>query len=596
MKCRRCGAQNPPNVNKCIYCGTSLVQPNHLKANANVKPEADRRMNNNSSKKARSKTENIIISIIAVLGFTLVVLGGIYFFAPSSGNNTFSGGGGGGGIPAVAPAPEGGPYTVTFDLNYSGAQDGPEKQEIKAGELVHMPNDPERENFIFVGWHKQKDKIDVFDFDSTITNNYILYAHWIDISDMTDTDGEGLIDSFEKYFGTDINAQDTDGDGLNDLFELEILKTDPLKKDTDDNGVTDNLEDADGDGLNNEDEFKLKTNAVYYDTDHDLLSDYDEVKKYNTDPLKDDTDDDGAKDGDEIAIGSDPLAVEKTFITKETLGEPTESNPITVSVTANTDGEGAGTLEIEPVTYMDNHLISNAISGYLGCAYNFSAKGKLEYAEVAFLYDKSLGTIGPDFQPRIYYLNEKTGEFEELPNQTVTDGKITVRTSHFSIYILLNKTEFDKVWDAEIRPAIGNKKDHLDIVLVMDSSGSMVGNDPNDLRKSVAKNFVSKIGDGNRAAIVDFDGSAKLNCEFNSDINVLNLAIDNIDSSGKTDLSDGIGLAIDQFNKTDTYNPATAYKFIVMLTDGQGSYDPSLTTKAKDKEIIIYTVGLGNGD
>ena len=201
MKCRRCGAQNPPNVNKCIYCGTSLVQPNHLKANANVKPEADRRMNNNSSKKARSKTENIIISIIAVLGFTLVVLGGIYFFAPSSGNNTFSGGGGGGGIPAVAPAPEGGPYTVTFDLNYSGAQDGPEKQEIKAGELVHMPNDPERENFIFVGWHKQKDKIDVFDFDSTITNNYILYAHWIDISDMTDTDGEGLIDSFEKCTG-----------------------------------------------------------------------------------------------------------------------------------------------------------------------------------------------------------------------------------------------------------------------------------------------------------------------------------------------------------------------------------------------------------
>ena len=174
MKCRRCGAQNAPNVNKCIYCGTSLVQPNHLKANANVKPEADRRMNNNSSKKARSKTENIIISIIAVLGFTLVVLGGIYFFTPSSGNNTFSGGGGGGGGGFVP-----GGNAVSFSMNCDEAiGQAPQTQYVPDGGFATDPGAVSRDGYDFGGWHTDGEGTTPFSFDTPINADITLYAKW----------------------------------------------------------------------------------------------------------------------------------------------------------------------------------------------------------------------------------------------------------------------------------------------------------------------------------------------------------------------------------------------------------------------------------
>lgn len=42
------------------------------------------------------------------------------------------------------------------------------------------------------------------------------------------------------------------------------------------------------------------------DTDNDGLNDYEEISRYQTDPLNPDTDDDGYKDGDEIKNGYDP--------------------------------------------------------------------------------------------------------------------------------------------------------------------------------------------------------------------------------------------------------------------------------------------------
>ena len=68
----------------------------------------------------------------------------------------------------------------------------------------------------------------------------------------TDTDGDGIYDYYEYSVGTDINNADTDEDELSDYEEVIFLLTDPLKKDTDDNGITDSDEDFDGDGLTNQ--------------------------------------------------------------------------------------------------------------------------------------------------------------------------------------------------------------------------------------------------------------------------------------------------------------------------------------------------------
>ncbi len=87
----------------------------------------------------------------------------------------------------------------------------------------------------------------------------------------SDSDGDGLSDGDEEYFGTDPNDPDTDDDGLNDGDEIAI-GTDPLSSDTD------------GDGI----------------------SDGDEVNLEGTDPTKFDSDGDGFSDSAELLLGTDP--------------------------------------------------------------------------------------------------------------------------------------------------------------------------------------------------------------------------------------------------------------------------------------------------
>ena len=57
-----------------------------------------------------------------------------------------------------------------------------------------------------------------------------------------DTDGDTVSNSMEKEFKTDPLKWDTDGDGLNDGEEIRVYKTDPLKQDTDNDGWNDKIE------------------------------------------------------------------------------------------------------------------------------------------------------------------------------------------------------------------------------------------------------------------------------------------------------------------------------------------------------------------
>ncbi len=118
--------------------------------------------------------------------------------------------------------------------------------------------------------------------------------------DNDDDDADGLSNVEERRLGTNPLNPDTDHDGLTDGQEVKIYKTNPLKIDTD------------GDGLSDGDEvLKYHTDPLKSDTDGDGLSDGDEILKYHTDPLKSDTDGDGLSDGEEVLIyHTDPLKVD----------------------------------------------------------------------------------------------------------------------------------------------------------------------------------------------------------------------------------------------------------------------------------------------
>ena len=100
-----------------------------------------------------------------------------------------------------------------------------------------------------------------------------------------DTDGDGLSDREEFYFGidgylTDPTNIDTDGDGLNDYLEWSVYGTDPTTNDTDSDNFTDDIDifpfdstewiDTDGDGVgDNLDYFPFDFNESQ-DSDLDL--------------------------------------------------------------------------------------------------------------------------------------------------------------------------------------------------------------------------------------------------------------------------------------------------------------------------------------
>ena len=72
--------------------------------------------------------------------------------------------------------------TVAFD-----AQNGttPETYNVIEGDTVAKPvTNPEKPGYVFDGWHREKDAESPFDFESAITENITLYAHWIQIQDV----------------------------------------------------------------------------------------------------------------------------------------------------------------------------------------------------------------------------------------------------------------------------------------------------------------------------------------------------------------------------------------------------------------------------
>ncbi|MCQ2800641.1 MAG: InlB B-repeat-containing protein [Bacilli bacterium] len=87
-----------------------------------------------------------------------------------------------GGGSGESDGPSGGDPEVTFRLNYkkNSEEDVFKKVTVKKGECVEEPEEePEREGFIFDGWHDDQDKDSEFDFEEPISKNTKIFAHWL---------------------------------------------------------------------------------------------------------------------------------------------------------------------------------------------------------------------------------------------------------------------------------------------------------------------------------------------------------------------------------------------------------------------------------
>ncbi len=137
-----------------------------------------------------------------------------------------------------------------------------------------------------------------------------------------------------------------------------------------------------------------------------------------------------------------------------------------------------------------------------------------------------------------------------------------------------------------------NSKKIKNIVIDIDSTGSMEDNDPYEKRKDAAKKLLDIPRKSNdRILIAEFDRSTNILADFTNDNAILKSAIDQVSSSGVTYMNNSLLEAEDLLIQRD------GTKDIVVLTDGEtfdAYYHDEVIQKAKANDITIYTIALGD--
>lgn len=516
-------------------------------------------------------------------------------------------------------------YRVVFDTDISEAA---ACQSVKSGAFATEPVLPEQEGYIFAGWYTDEALSEKYSIDTTpVTGDVILYAKWVDEAYGWDSDGDGINDVDEKFYGSDPyefdnTTLDSDSDGLADYLEVYVYKTNPndidtdkdllsdydevfvtltnpLMADTDSDGIDDYNEDTDGDGLVNGRELELGTNPLNKDTDGDGLGDFDEVTVTLTDPLVADTDGDGGSDGWETANGYNPLKNNPYFYV--TSSAASAASDVTASVNLAYVGNPESVTVKETIV---NGLLDENMPGYIGSAFSFSADNTFDKATISFSFDEA--ALSEDADPVIYYFNEETQLLEPLET-IIENGTASTVVAHFSTYVLLNRKMIDEVWKNDVlAPGTNTNPDSVfDIAFVIDYSASMDTNDPEYTRLTIVDEFISKLRDDrDMATVIKFAAYATTLVPLTTDktmlsnaaLGITNVSSDGCDSEAGTNGSDGLYKAIEELKSS----PSEDYKYIIFLTDGEDtttSYDyDELISDALANNIIIFSIAMGDAD
>ncbi len=148
-----------------------------------------------------------------------------------------------------------------------------------------------------------------------------------------------------------------------------------------------------------------------------------------------------------------------------------------------------------------------------------------------------------------------------------------------------------------------NHKKGRDLILTIDASGSMGGRGFNiddrfesryDTTISLSKAFIKNRLDDNIGVVI-FGSYAYTSSPLSYDLKAISFMLD-MGSVGLAGESTAIGDALMESIRALSYGKAE-HRAIILLTDGYhnaGAFSPrEATTKAKEKNIKIYTIGIG---
>lgn len=162
----------------------------------------------------------------------------------------------------------------------------------------------------------------------------------------------------------------------------------------------------------------------------------------------------------------------------------------------------------------------------------------------------------------------------------------------FSIFLL-----FVSLSDPHIR--MKNEKEGISVVLVIDSSGSMVATDftPNRMEaaKSSAINFLDEMNLKDSIGVVSFADSTRIVSFLRTDKEKIEKSITSIVANGRTAIGDGLAMGVDMVSSVPNKK-----KLVILLSDGEQTAGQisiiDAIKYARDEEVVVYTIGVGSKD
>ncbi|MFL0252492.1 VWA domain-containing protein [Clostridium neuense] len=142
-----------------------------------------------------------------------------------------------------------------------------------------------------------------------------------------------------------------------------------------------------------------------------------------------------------------------------------------------------------------------------------------------------------------------------------------------------------------------------DVVVLIDTSGSMSKTDPDNERFDAVRNLLDSMNSGNRAAVYKFDDHAvkiKEMSYVNKDVkeDIMNELQKYKNPSGNTNMGEALNSAYSEITKSreNGRNP-----MVIMLSDGGDNYKledrfDKTMEPYNNSGIPVYTVGMSNGD
>lgn len=248
--------------------------------------------------------------------------------------------------------------------------------------------------------------------------------------------------------------------------------------------------------------------------------------------------------------------------------------------------------------------IINNVFAKIGNAVDISVVGddKVKTATITFSFNEDElpeGTTADDLG--ILWYDEANNKMVLLENVVIDkeNGTISVETSHFSKYVVVNSTKWVEQWaHKQLVSRVDGTTVRFNIVLCLDDSGSMSGTAKNVCQQA-ARNFIDQLVTGDNIAVVKFNSNATTlvspTAITDSNKETIKQKIV-LSASGGTSFNNSLDRAISLLNSMPkkTLNNEILKSYILFLSDGQSSVGDTQIAELVKCGYNVIAIGVGN--